>query len=429
MRHLPLIAHEAVKPKLIRTFFYLAFYLIGLNVVLPFVPLGMWPSSDYLSGDTLAGILGAMREKSEFTHNTSILALGVSSYYLATILSVLIIPVWFRNRAGNENAIRRFVRGLTLIIAILQAKSYSGIVSLHFFSNETPEIARPVTWLVLVAGAMICVWIADKISEQGLMDGRILLLCVELCIGFPSALFAEFSNKLVSSQLLLLGIEVVVWFLVIAGLVALTQAIRYIPLKIGEDQKEGTALRVHLNMVDEYPLGLASYFNFLVLLPLVNINPDSALSQMLIPFGNPVSLPGMALTFIIIFLATCMFVAVMLSPRYYAELLDEWNASVPDAAGESLIRDFFRNLFKRLAIPLALIMGLIGILPGLAVLVFDATPNFGAYFGGYSLFLIVSLATDFFNKVEQTATGSSSIVGRSTTPDLDLAYEFEMEEE
>ncbi len=74
----------------------------------------------------------------------------------------------------------------------------------------------------------------------------------------------------------------------------------------------------------------------------------------------------------------------------------------------------------------AVILGFIGILPGLSVLVFNLTPGFGAYFGGFSLFLIVSLVTDFFNKVEQNALGASSLVGRSTTPELGLAYELEI---
>jgi preprotein translocase subunit SecY len=429
-----LITDGAIKPKLLKTFIYLSLYLVGLNVIIPFASLEMLTYLDYPDSSTIAERLGAMRAQSAFIHNISILALGVTPYYLASILSVLIIPIWFRNRAGNEKAILRLVQGITLIIAMLQAVLYSRTLSELFFNDQTTDFALPLTWLVLVAGAIICMWIADKISEQGLMDGRILLLSIELFIGLPSALLTELSNKLQSGQFLQLGIEASVWLLALAGVVALTQAIRYVPLKIEEEQNgeasktEQPALRVHFNMVDEYPLGFVAHFNFLVLLPLINANPNSAFGQLLINFVDPVSLSGIAVTFCYTFLATYAFIAVMVNPRYYTELLDECNASIPGIARESLIPDFFRKLFYRLAFPLAVIMGLIGILPGLAMLIFDATPDFSAYFGGLSLFLIVSLMTDFFNKMEQTASGTSSMAGRSTTTDLDLAFEIEIEQ-
>ena len=426
-----LLTHEAVKPRLIRTFFYLLLYLLGLNILLPFVPAEMLYYQDYVGGDSLAKSLNAMNERSTFTHNVSILAQGVSAYYLASLIAALIIPILYRNKEGNERSIRRWVKGLTLVIALLQAASYSKSISANFFGFQTPAFALLLTWLVLVAGAMACMWIADKISEQGLMDGRILLLCIELFIGFPSALFTELSNKLLSGQLLQLGIEVGAWFAILVGIVALTQAIRYIPLKFKEGQEksgeklEKPTLRVHFNMVDEFPLGLATYFNFLAILPLIVTGPDNALARMLLTFSNPASLPAMAVAFCFIFLATYIFVAVVLAPRYYTELLEEWDASIPGAKEEGSW-DFFRQLFNRLGFPLAVFLGIIGILPGLSVFIFNATPGFSTYFGGFSLFLIISLVTDFFSKVEQTAQGASSIVGRSTTPELGLAYELEI---
>jgi hypothetical protein len=61
------------------------------------------------------------------------------------------------------------------------------------------------------------------------------------------------------------------------------------------------------------------------------------------------------------------------------------------------------------------------------MLIFGMEPAFASYFGGFSLFLIVSLLTDFFSKLEQLTTESFSIVGRSTSPELDLVYELEVE--
>jgi preprotein translocase subunit SecY len=349
---------------------------------------------------------------------------------------VLIVPLLYRERTGNERSIRQLVTGLTLLIALLQAVSYSQIIARWFFGDETPAYAIWLVGLVLVAGALVCMWIADRISAQGLMDGRILLMCMALFSGFPGALVKEVSAKLAAGQVLQLGVELGVWLLIVAGIIALTQAVRYFPLQQQASPEAGGLtnpnLRIRLNIVDDYPLGLANQFTVLLLLIVqhsVSMDTDTTPPDWLLTLTNPTSAAGMTMTFILVILATYAVVRTMLGSDQKPAAEHPWEASVLDAPEEQSYQKFYRQVFSRLRFPLALILAIISILPGIAVLVFDLAPAFGTYFGGFSLFLLLSLMTDFFSKVEQLAGESPSIVGRGTTPDLNLVYELEFDDE
>lgn len=431
-----LFANETVRSRLINTFFYLSLYFIGLNIILPFVPPEMTVDPANTAGGSLADLLNAIQSQSTAAHNVSILAVGVSAYYLASIIAALIIPFLYYEREENEQSIRRLIKGLTLVIALLQAFSYSQTVSFWFFDHSAPSFAMWSTWIILTAGALICMWIADKISAQRLMDGRILLMCVQLFSGFPSAFVTEISSKMEAGKLLQLGIELCVWFFILAAIIGFTQVIRYLPLKIEESQEgeklSNPTLRVHLNMADEYPLALANQFIPLPLLifqAIIPVEPDTSFGRFLIAFSDPTSLYSLVFTFGLVMLATFVVVRIMLRPRQYLAFLNQWNASISGVSEEQPGRDFFRKLFDRLSFSSAIILATIAILPGIALLIFDITPTFGAYFGGYSLFILISLVTDFYSKIEQMALETSSVVGRSTTPDLGLAYELEFEYE
>lgn len=427
--------HEIVRRRLLNSLLYLLFYFIGLNILIPFVSPEMVNYLDSSNG-SLVDILNTINTKSDFVHNVSILALGGSAYYLASVIIFLITPFLYRGSIDKEQSIRRLLKILTLAIATIQAANYSQIVY-YWFLGEGPSVYTfGLIWITLVTGALICMWIADKITAQGLLDGRILLMCLALFDHFPSALIAEVSSKVATGKLLQLGVEIVVWALIVAGIIALTQAIRYLPLQmkdgLGGDQLENPTLRVRLNMVDEYSLMLAQQFIGIpaLLLPVIaGADTDTQMARLLFTLSDPASPISLLLTFCIIMLATYTVVKLVIKPEKYWAFLKQWNVVPVGITTEDDIRDFFRELFDRLALPLAIALGVIGILPGFAMLIFGLDPTFATYFGGFSLFLIVSLLTDLLSKVEQMTTETSLVMGRSTTPELDLVYELEVEYE
>lgn len=147
----------------------------------------------------------------------------------------------------------------------------------------------------------------------------------------------------------------------------------------------------------------------------------------LVMLADPTSPVALLVTFFLIMLATYGIVRLIMNPRSYEDFLKEWNLDLTDIRKEVSPEAVFQAQFDRLTFPLAIVFGVIGILPGIDILVFGVNLTFASYFGGFPLFLIISLITDFLSKLEQMATNSSTIVGRGTTPDLNLVYELEEE--
>ncbi|MEL7249014.1 MAG: hypothetical protein AAFO03_11365 [Bacteroidota bacterium] len=431
-----LYTNETLRERLVNTSLYLLLYLFGLNIILPFVSLEMLSYMPEANDESLAGLLHGINENTSSIHNVSILALGVSAYYSASIITAIIVPFLYREKAGNEEAIRYLVKGLTFLFLISQASSYSQSLARWFFAPGAPSYAVYVTMIILVTGAFICMWIADQISAQGLMDGRICLLCIGFLRGFPSAFVTELSDKLIAGDLLQLGIELGIWILIIVGIVAFTQAVRYFPLPEGTSPKvealTNPNLRIRLNVVDESPLYIATQFIMLPLIVIQAANPiegNVATSSLLLSLADSSSLLSMVFNALVVVVATYLIVGILLRAGRKTARTNNWEESVLDLPEERSYQVYFWQVFRRLRLPLALIFALISILPSLSVLVFDTTSAFRAYFGGFSLFLLISLLTDFFSNVEQMASDSPSIIGRSTTPDLDFIYELEYEYE
>lgn len=97
-------------------------------------------------------------------NNTSVLALGITAYYMASVIVFWVTPLLYRERAGKEQSILQLVKILTLVIASNQAFSRSQIVSYYFLGGDSsPYVyAAGLSWITLVCGALICMWIADR---------------------------------------------------------------------------------------------------------------------------------------------------------------------------------------------------------------------------------------------------------------------------
>ena len=238
--------------------------------------------------------------------------------------------------AGNEKGIQYVVKGMTLVFALLFAGSFGYVSSYGHYGTTFPA------WLVVLiagVGVLIVMWIADKISAQGLFDGRILLVCFSFLLYFPGAIVAELLDKLQDFKILQLGIEIVVWLLITYGIIAFTQAIRYIPLKYHEEnQGVGNAnLRIHLNMLDEFPLAMAINFALLEIIIIflelfISSYEPNPLMYFLMDLPLFISL---LIKVIFIFLFTYLLGRFWYKPSRFKDFLESWNAS-PDDLLETL---------------------------------------------------------------------------------------------
>src|SRR5690554_2271140 len=221
---------EDLRIRILNTLGFLIVFRLGSFIVLP----GIDPSQ--LSGpsegifsliDTFLG--GAFS-------NASIFGLGIMPYISASIVLQLLtvgVPYFQKLQKEGESGRKRIsqiTRVLTIIITVAQGIGYltATIPNEAIVVNKTLFMFSSL--VLLSAGTMFCMWLGEKITEKGIGNGISMLIMIGIISRFPGAIIAEGLSK-GSSGILLLLIEAAVLFFVVVGVVALTEAVRRIPVQ------------------------------------------------------------------------------------------------------------------------------------------------------------------------------------------------------
>jgi preprotein translocase subunit SecY len=125
--------------------------------------------------------------------NVGVFALGVMAFvqaYALVELVALAVPALRRLRHGNPEGrakLDRAARGFGLVLAVFQA--FGIAVSLRALSSTDlvmttpmPEISVPIVTATLVGGACLSMLVADLVTRQGIVNGLLLLPCIELVL-------------------------------------------------------------------------------------------------------------------------------------------------------------------------------------------------------------------------------------------------------
>src|ERR1700680_2832998 len=194
--------------------------------------------------------------------NCAIFSLGIMPYISASIMLQLltaVIPQLGRlaKEDGGRQKIMQFTRyatvGLCLVQAYLLAVSFQHPESYHTMLPGIPDTLakfgiplvedlgmtfRIVTVLSLTTGTLFLMWLGDQITERGIGNGISLIITIGIVARLPAALAqawktfvpsAETGTSQVSPAILVLMVAFL--FLVIASVIAITQAVRKITVQ------------------------------------------------------------------------------------------------------------------------------------------------------------------------------------------------------
>ena len=245
-----------------RIFFTLALLFIarvGANIPLP--GIDTTPIQSFFSDITNDSGNGLVGFYNMFTGgallNGALCALGIMPYISASIIMQLmgaVFPTIARLQQEGEvgrQKINDYTRYLTILICLIQgfllllalSSNPAAIIGGSFSTQEYGQIiiSSKLQFLItgtifLTAGTMILVWLGEQITEKGIGNGISLLITISIISILPGAINEVINiffgpvgvNKLgVPEAILMIGLL----FVVTAGLVAITQAQRKIPVQ------------------------------------------------------------------------------------------------------------------------------------------------------------------------------------------------------
>ena len=408
---------EDLRKRLVYTFLLILVYRFGCFVVLPGIDATLLAGLQSRTQEGLVGLLN-MFSGGAFG-NASIFALGVMPYISASIVIQLLgvfVPYFRKLQMEGESGrkkMNQMTRWLTLVIICIQGPAY--MAALH---SQIPAAAfvavnqlgwsnfmfNIVSTIILMAGSMFVMWLGERITDRGIGNGISLIIMIGIVARLPYALMAEIQGKMTagSGGAILLIVELVLWFFVVVAAIALVQAVRRVPVQyakrvIGNRQYGGVRqyIPLKINAAGVMPIIFAQA---LMLFPLIFSRWD-ATRGLAATLGNYQGFWYNFIFFILIVIFTYFYTAVTVNPTMMAESMKRDGGFIPGVKPGKKTVEYLDSIMSKVTLPGSIFLGIIAILPAIAM-IFGVTNAFASFYGGTSLLILVGVVLDTLQQVE-----------------------------
>ncbi|GAA1966425.1 preprotein translocase subunit SecY [Nocardioides panacihumi] len=346
----------------------------------------------------------------------TVFALGIMPYITASIILQLLVVVIPRLEALKEEGqsgqtkITQYTRYLTLGLALLQA---TGIVALArsgnllqcnqdlLYSNSTSTFLVMV--VTMTAGTAVIMWLGELITERGIGNGMSILIFTQVVATFPATLWAvrQQHGWWTFSVVLAIGLALV------AAVIFIEQAQRRIPVQyarrmVGRKMFGGSSTYIPLkvNQAGVIPVIFASS---LLYLPAMAAQFNRNSGAFWVDWINTYFVRGdhplyMAAFFLLIVFFTYFYVSITFNPKEVADNMKKYGGFIPGIRAGKPTEDYLSYVLSRITLPGSLYLGLIALIPLIALALINANNNFP--FGGTSILIMVGVALDTVKQIE-----------------------------
>ena len=413
---------SGLKSKLIFTFAMIAVFRLG--VALPLFGIDNEAFSRIAQGNNIIGFIdlfsgGALA-------NISILALGIGPYITASIIMQLltvIIPHLEQLQKEEGEAGRRkisqYTRYFTVFISFFQAS----IFLLYLLHNAPaailPGINHTVFFigsaLILTAGSIFVMWLAELMTERGIGNGGSLLIFVGIISRIPY--YCDKTGQLVANdsslQLGLLAL-LAIFFATMVLIVVMQEAIRKV-LIVNPKRQVGNKIYGGVNTYIPFKMnpGGVMPIIFAIAILLFPTTIISLIGQTSLPAGalkdsitwlstvlSPSGWVHYVLYFLLIVFLTFFYASIMpnMQPKEIANNLKKYGSSIPGIKPGRPTAEALDKILSRITLLGALCLGVIALIPSGASYITNITTLQGI--GATSLIIMVGVALDFINQIK-----------------------------
>ncbi|MFZ2072080.1 MAG: preprotein translocase subunit SecY [Minisyncoccia bacterium] len=393
-------------------FIFFSLIIFRLLSAVPIPGIDTVALSRFLSNNQFFGILNIFSGGG--LSNLSIIMLGVGPYITGSIIMQLLtimIPALKRlyHEEGElgKKKFTQYSRMLTIPLAAIQGFSLLAILEGQKILVNLTVFDRITNLVIVVAGAMLLMWIGELMTEFGIGNGVSILIFAGIIARIP----AEVSQLIFTfdvSQIPLFILFVVMGTLIIAGVVVVTEAERPIPVTYAKRVRGmkmygggSTYLPLRVNQAGVIPIIFAlSILMFPQMIGNFLASSTNAIvmkiSHALVSFSQTTWLYSV-LYFILVFLFTYFYTAVTFDPEALSTNLQKNGAFIPGIRPGASTSAYISKVLNRITMMGAIFLGVIAVLP---LIMRAATGITAIALGGTALLIVVSVVLDLIKKVD-----------------------------
>src|SRR5436190_9976874 len=357
-------------------------------------------------------------------------SLGIIPYITATIIVQLLTAVVpqlskLAREEGGRAKLIQYGRVLTVLLCL----GHGTLMTLGWenpgkifqgFSGQLVLVEnlwwyRIQTVLILTTGTLLLMWLGEQITERGIGNGVSLVITIGIVADLPSAVQAAYfmfapPAGAETNFNLFHGIALVLLLvLVVASVVAVTQAQRKIPVQYAQRM---VGRKVYAGQSSFMPLRV----NYAGVMPII-------FAQAILMFPSEIcfklgGLLGMKffdeigrqletghLTYYLLYSLMILFfsyfwVATQFNEIQIADDLKKHGGYIPGVRPGQQTSDYLHRAMSRITLAGAIFLTLIAVVPSLLGQVFSIPPRVTRFFGGTSILITVGVLLDTMRQME-----------------------------
>lgn len=408
---------KEIRKRILFVIFIMAVYRLGSSIPVPGVntsvlAAGISDNSVLAMMNMLGG--GALEKLSVF-------AMGVNPYITASIivqlLSMDVIPAWTEWAKSGEKGRRKLektTRYFSLILGFVQAWALVYGFDRQYSILESSKISSYLfTVVILTAGSMILLWLADQISTKGIGNGVSMIIFGGIVSNIPALLSQTWSVLVKGSTggeafngIMQFALYLLFYLALTVFVVIMETATRRVPIQYANS---GSSLTSNRN-VTYLPIKL----NSASVIPVIFAQSVISAPQIVISFFNQqlytklntmfslTSALGLTVYAVLILLFTFFYVDLQMDTHEIADNLKKSNAFIPGIRAGKDTETYLHKVIHRITSIGAVSLMILAILPYLLAKVTNLSTITGI--GGTGIILIVGIALETIGQIRSAET-------------------------
>ena len=412
---------EELRNRIMVTLGLLLVYRFGAQIVLPGIDASKLAefAGKFDSGG-IGGLLNAFTGGA--FANASVFALGIMPYISASIVVQLMqiaVPYLQKLQKEGESGrrkINQITRWLTIAICLVQAPSYlaglpmMGVPAEAFVIGQTPMFYVSSV-IILVTGTIFAMWLGEKITDKGVGNGISILIMVGIIATLPLSFTQEFASRVFESNggLLMILIELVVWFIIIIAAVMLVMAVRKIPVQYARRTAAGgfeknvfgarQFIPLKVNASGVMPIIFAQAIMFIPS-GLASLFGENDIAQSIqVNFADIFGLWYNIVFGVLIIIFTYFYTAITVPTNKMADDLKRSGGFIPGIRPGTETANYLDTIMSRITLPGSIFLAILAIFPAIVVKLMGIQAGWALFYGGTSLLIMVGVAIDTVDQI------------------------------
>lgn len=395
-------------------------YVLGLLVIfritshIPIPGVNLVVLRQFFEGNQFLGLLNIFSGGGFSTF--SVVMLGVSPYITSSIifqLLTMIVPSLEKLQKEGERGqqkITQWTRYLTVPLAVLQ-----GYGTITLIRRSQPAILPDfsaydfaIALVAITAGTIFITWLGELISEKKIGNGISLMIFAGIVAQLPAQL-QQAGSLFTGSQLPQWVMFGLLGLVTVVAVVFVTEAIRKIPVAYARRIRGNTTyggaetfLPMRVNQAGVIPIIFAIS---LILTPTLmaqffvrsHLGWLQNIANSTIRLFNQGGIFYDSVYFLLVFVFTYFYTAVVFQPNQVAENLQKQGGFIPGIRPGRMTAEYLGYVSNRIILAGAFFLGVIAILPNIIQRFTSITT---LIVGGTSLLIVVSVVIETVKQIE-----------------------------